>query len=61
MYRVVELTTTPVPPAREQQMIALWQSCNRWDVLANLAYAQALAGDVGGCSRDVAAHPGGEP
>ena len=26
-------------------MIALWQPCNRWDVLANLAYAQALAGD----------------
>ena len=45
MYRVVELTTTPVPPAREQQMIALWQPCNRWDVLANLAYAQVLAGD----------------
>lgn len=46
LYRVVELTATPPPPAREQQMIALWQPCNRWDVLANLAYAQVLAGDM---------------
>ena len=46
LYRVVELTATPPPPAREQQAIALWQPCNRWDVLANLAYAQVLAGDM---------------
>ena len=26
-------------------MIALWQPCNRWDVLANLAFVQALARD----------------
>lgn len=45
LYRVVELTATPPPPAREKQTIALWQPCNRWDVLANLAYAQVLAGD----------------
>ena len=45
LYRVVELTSTPLPPACEQQTIALWQPCNRWDVLANLAYAQVLAGD----------------
>ena len=43
LYRVVELTDTP-PPERDRHMIALWQPCNRWDVLANLAYAQALAG-----------------
>ena len=46
LYRVVELTATPPPAAREQQAIALWQPCNRWDVLANLAYAQVLAGDM---------------
>ncbi len=45
LYRVVERTTTPLPPPRERHAIALWQPCNRWDVLANLAYAQALAGD----------------
>ena len=45
LYRVVELTATPVPSSSNQQAIALWQPCNRWDVLANLAYAQALAGD----------------
>ncbi len=45
LYRVVELTATPVPSSSDQQAIALWQPCNRWDVLANLAYAQALAGD----------------
>ena len=45
LYRVVELTATPVPSSSDQQAIALWQPCNRWDVLANLAYAQVLAGD----------------
>lgn len=45
LYRVVELTATPVPSPADQQAISLWQPCNRWDVLANLAYAQALAGD----------------
>ena len=45
LYREVELTATPVPPERERHAIALWQPSNRWDVLANLAYGQALAGD----------------
>ena len=45
LYREVEFTATPVPPERERHAIALWQPSNRWDVLANLAYAQALAGD----------------
>ncbi|MYB77125.1 MAG: hypothetical protein F4X83_08525 [Chloroflexi bacterium] len=45
LYRVVEMTATPLPAARDRQMIALWQPSNRWDVLANLAYAQALAGE----------------
>ena len=44
-FRVVELTATPPPSVPQRQMIALWQPTNRWDVLANLAYAQALAGD----------------
>ena len=46
LYRVVELTKTPLLPAPERQILALWQPCNRWDVLANLAYAQVLAGDM---------------
>ena len=45
LYRVVELTATPVPSSSDQQAISLWQPCNRWDVLANLAYAQTLGGD----------------
>ncbi|MDE2839290.1 MAG: hypothetical protein OXM03_01545, partial [Chloroflexota bacterium] len=45
LYRVVELTQTPLPDVPDRQMFALWQPSNRWDVLANLAYAQALAGD----------------
>jgi len=45
LFRVVELTATPLPSARDRRTIALWQPSNRWDVLANLAYAQALAGD----------------
>ncbi len=45
LYRVVEMTATPLPAARDRQMITLWQPSNRWDVLANLAYAQALAGE----------------
>ena len=45
LYRVVEMTATPLPAAPDRQMIALWQPSNRWDVLANLAYAQVLAGD----------------
>ena len=45
LYRVVEMTATPLPAAPNRQMIALWQPSNRWDVLANLAYAQALAGE----------------
>ncbi|MCY4435824.1 MAG: hypothetical protein OXE05_00645 [Chloroflexi bacterium] len=45
LYRVVELTATPVPSSSDQQAIALWQPYNRWDVLANLAHAQVLAGD----------------
>ena len=46
LYRVVERTATPLPAARDRHVIALWQPCNRWDVLANLAYAQALAGET---------------
>ncbi len=46
LFRVVELTSTPLPSVPARQMIALWQPCNRWDVLANLAYAQALAEDM---------------
>lgn len=45
LYRVVELTQTPLPDVPDRQLFALWQPSNRWDVLANLAYAQALAGD----------------
>ena len=45
LYRVVELTQTPLPDVPDRQMFALWQPSNRWDVLANLAYAQALAED----------------
>lgn len=45
LYRIVEHTSTPVPSPSDQQAISLWQPCNRWDVLANLAYAQVLAGD----------------
>lgn len=45
LYRVVELTQTPLPNVPDRQMFALWQPSNRWDVLANLAYAQALAQD----------------
>lgn len=45
LYRVVEMTATPLPSAPDRQTIALWQPSNRWDVLANLAYAQALGGD----------------
>ena len=45
LYRVVELTATPPPSTRERHALALWQPGNRWDVQANLAYAQALAGD----------------
>lgn len=45
LYRVVELTATPPPSAHERHALALWQPSNRWDVLANLAYAQILAGD----------------
>ena len=45
LYRVVERTHIPLPSPQEQQMLRLWQPCNRWDVLANLAYAQALAGE----------------
>ena len=45
LYRVVELTATPPPSPRERHALALWQPCNRWDALANLAYAQILAGE----------------
>lgn len=45
LYRVVELTDTPLPPPHVCHTLALWQPRNCWDVLANLAYAQSLAGD----------------